>query len=228
MSKNVRTLSTQELIDAEGGAVFVLNTSGGLRGLTGGGDVFISVEVGKSSRTLKVPRTWIPIEVTKSVPRKNLLESAYFLEAVGKGLITPIHADDALAMTRKSGYSDELRRLEEFENQVREAGKAKGIGRNVTVSGGTQDEDEERVEEVKRKRVSVVSLSRDDNDEDEKATVSVAFQAWVSKLNALGNEASARNEVRSRGELEEEEAHYMMEYIQYPKIKRSLAKALDR
>ncbi len=227
--KEVRTLSTQELIDSDHGAIYILNTTGNLGSVGRGGDVFVSVEVGKSARTLKIPRTWIPVEVTKTIPRKNLLESAYFLEAIGKGLITPIHTDDAKAMMNQSGYKDEIRRLEEFDASVREASKAKGISKSVTVSGGRdQEEDEPEAEEIKRKKVSVVSLSRDEDDEDEKATVSVSFQAWVSKLNALDNEVTARNEIRTNGELEEEEAHYMLEYIKYPKIKAKLAKALGR
>ena len=53
--KEARVLTTQDLIDAETGAIYVLNTTGNLAGVGRGGDVFISVEVGKSSRTLKVP-----------------------------------------------------------------------------------------------------------------------------------------------------------------------------
>ena len=228
--KEVRVLSTQDLIDTEHGAIYVLNTTSGLSGMGKGGDVFVSVEVGKSARTLKVPRTWIPFEVTKTIPRKNLLESAYFLEAVGKGLITPIHTDDAKAMESRTGYKEEVRRLSEFEASVREASKAKGISKSVTVSGGREEEDKDEgsgVKEINRKKVSVVSLSRDDDDEDE-STVSVSFQAWVSKLNALDDPMRARNEIRSHGELEEEEAQYMYENISYPKIKSSLAKALGR
>lgn len=224
--KEVRVLSSQDLIDAEHGAIFVLNTTNKV-GIPNGGDVFITVEVGKSTRTLKVPRTWIPIEVTKAIPRKNLTDSASFLEAIGKGLITPIDNEDAKAIMRQSGYAEELRRLEEFEATVREASRAKGIGKNVTVSGG-QEDDEQEAREVKRKKVSVVSLAGDDDEDEGQATVSASFQAWVSKLNALDNEVEARNEIRTRGELEEEEAHYMLENIVYPKIKSRLAKSLGR
>lgn len=225
--KEVRVLSSQDLIDAEHGAIFVLNTTNKV-GIPNGGDVFITVEVGKSTRTLKVPRTWIPIEVTKAIPRKNLTESASFLEAIGKGLITPIDTEDAKTIMRQSGYAEELRRLEEFEATVREASRAKGIGKNVTVSGGQEDDEEQNDREVKRKKVSVVSLAGDDGENESQATVSASFQAWVSKLNALDNEVEARNEIRTRGELEEEEAHYMLENIVYPKIKSRLAKALGR
>lgn len=231
MANEIKALSVQQLVDTERGPVFVINTSS-KAGIGRGGDVFITMEIGKSSRTLKVPRTWIPIELTNLVPRKSLTESPHFLEAIAKNLIAPISEEDARKLMKRGGYDEEKSRLDEADAKVREAGMAKGIGKNVNVTNGHEDEEEENAEPsktaVKRKNVSVVSLADPDGEDDEESSVSAGFQAWVSKLNHLGDAKLARNEIRNRGELEEEEAHYMMENIKYPKIKASLAKALGR
>lgn len=223
-----RVLSTQDLIDSGKGAIYVLNTTGSLQGVgvARGGDVYITVQVGQASRTLNIPRTWIPIEITASLPRDAVLNSLYFLEAVGKGLVTPINADDALTILSKPDAQSELRRLRERENSIREATKSKGIGRNVTVaSSNGDDEDTPEERPVQRKNVSVVSLAGDDTDTE--ATVSASFQAFVMKLNGMATSKEARNAIKVRGgELSEEEARYMLENIKHEKIQASLRRAL--
>lgn len=225
--KKPRVLSSQELIDTPTGPIYVLNTSHNLRSIgSRGGDVYVTVQVGAAARTLNIPRTWIPINVTATVPRKAVLESLYFLEALGNGLITAINSDDAQAILASEDAQEEARRLREREDSIREATKSKGIGRNVSVAGGEEDESEEQpATKVTRKNVSVVSLAGDDDDEE--ATVSASFQGFVLKLNAMEDVKAARNAIKVRGgELTEEEARYMLEHIKYPKIKALLRKSL--
>jgi len=227
MSRNIPTMTVQELVDQRKGPIWVLNTSHQAEaGL--GGDVFVTISVNNQNRPMKVPRTWIPVELTKLFPRKFLLDSPNFLEALSKGLITAIPDEYARKLIADPGYKDEERRLAEIEAAIREASQIKGVGRNVTVSSGDAPEEEPTgVTSVKRKNVSVVAIGADD-EEDDKSTVSARFVGWVNKLNSMEDEKAARNEIRIRGELEEEEAHYLYENTIYPKIKRSLAKTLGR
>lgn len=224
----IETLTVQEMVEQEKGPIYLLNTSHRSEvGLPG--DVFISINLNNQVRSLKVPLTWIPTEATRLYPRKYLLESPNFLEALSKNIITAITEKSAMALKAKKGYREEENRLREIEASVREASRAKGVGKNVTVSGGEDlnEEDVESTTAVKRKNVSVVSVNTGSEIED-KATVSAGFVAWVNKLNAMEDLAKARNEVRIRGELSEEEAHYFLENTIYPSFKRSLAKKLGR
>lgn len=230
MSKSdVEVLSAQDLVDQEKGAIYVLNTSSQSE-LGLGGDVFVTVMVGNQNRAVKIPRTWIPVEVTKSIPRKFLMESPNFLEAMAKGFITAISTESAKKILGKPGATQEERRLIEIDNAIREASKVRGVGKNVTVSSGRETEGEEEGNApVKRKNVTVVSVRDMDNEAEEaQPTVSQGFVAWVNKLNAMNDEKAARNEIRVRGELEEEEAHYLMEKTSYDKIRASLARTLGR
>jgi len=217
----VQPMTVQDVSEGKG-PLFLLNTT--YKVMAGGGDVFITVKVGDSSRTLKVPHSWVPFEATAQMPRSALVESTYLLEAVSNGLVTPISKEDAERMKQQPGYQDEVRRLNQVENTIREASKAKGIGRNVTVTSGEQPDEEVAV--PNQKKVSVVSLAGDD-EVDSEATVSASFQAWVSKTNLMEDYSQVRNEVRLRGELTEAEAYFMMENTSHEKLRDALRRSLQ-
>lgn len=221
----VKSLSIQELIDEGGqGPVYVVNTSSQV---TRGGDVFVNVEVGKTTRPLRVDRTWVPIELTKSVPRKSLLDSVYFMEAVSKGLLAPISREDAEAILKKPDAQAELRRIAAKQEVVKAEGSARGIGRNVTVSGGEPDDDVGG--NVAKKGVTVVSLRQAAFDEEDgekgEPTVSATFVGWVNKINSLTPD-EAVNEIRIRGTLSSEECYYAIENCVHKRIQRGLRKKL--
>lgn len=224
-----RGLSIEELISEEKGPIFVINTS---HEVSRGGDVFVSVMVGGNNRPFRVPRTWIPVEVTRSLPRKAILESVYFMEALSKGLLRAISIKEAKALMAKRGYQEEIDRMKEREESIKSESSAKGIGKNVTVSGsGSLDDEEERKPKVAKKGVSVTSLG-DDSEEDgaEDIAVSATFRAFTNTLNTLDHTA-AMNKLRSRGDgLEQEEALYLIDNLDpdhHKRLIRGLKKQLD-
>jgi len=219
----MKSLSIQEMLDdTSGGPIFVLNTSDRV---TRAGDVFITINIGNSARPFKVPKTWIPMEVTRTLPRKNILESVHFMEALDKGLITAIPREDAAAIMKMRGYAEEVARLKAREDAAKAEGVAKGIGKNVTVTGSNGEEEEaQQPLKINSKNVSVVSLNDDDEAGDE-PTVSASFVGWVNKINALPYD-KAIVEIRVRGSMEQEEALYLVENSKHPKIVKSLSKKL--
>ena len=229
MSK-YKSLSVQDLIDDQvGGAIFVLNTSDTI---TRGGDVFITVPVGNTNRPVKIPRTWIPIELTKTLPRKAILESVYFMEAASRGLIQIITREDAKKIEGRSGFASEVQRLKDREDAVKLEGIAKGIGKNVTVVSPNGSDDEERpapkVAVTGKKGVSIVSLEDDDSDGDEdEPTVSPTFVAWANKINMIEDGAKAWAEFKLKGSFEYEECLYLIDNCNHGKIKRYLSKKLE-
>jgi hypothetical protein len=215
----MQTLTTEEL-HAGNGALYVINTSDQARKSrdSGGGDVMISVKHGDVSRIIRVPKTWVPVEVTKTVPRKILVEAAYFLEAVAAGLITPVATKDAIEVLRSDRAQEELERMEQHETAVEAEMRSKGISKNTYVTGGREEEEEEKPVKQPKRGISVV-------DFDSPEAVKVSFIAWTNKINAL-TEKEALNELRRRGSVEQEEAVYLIDNCKHKKICAGLKKSL--
>ena len=221
---NVNSLSAQDLIDQERGAIWVINTCDQV--VEGGGDVQITVVVHGQARILRVPRTWLPVEATKAIPRKQILESAFFLEAISKGLITAISAEDAEAMLSQEGSEEELNRLAEAEAIIRQAIQTKGYGKNVTISGSS-DELEDDDQPVKK--AFKAKIGRVDGKQEETISlddVSSSFKAWVQKLNAAENSDAAMVEIRRRSQITTEEAQYLADNITHGAIASKLRQKL--
>jgi hypothetical protein len=188
--------------------------------------------VGNSNRPFRVPRTWIPIEITRHLPRKAVLESVYFMEALSKGLLRAIPEEEARALMKKRGYQEEIDRMKDREDAIRSEGAAKGIGKNVTVVGQNgEDDDEVKKTTVKKKGVSVTSLGTEaEEDGEEDVAVSATFVAFTNKLNTMDH-VEALNRLRSRGDgLEQEEALYLIDNLnaeRHSRLIRGLKKQLD-
>lgn len=213
---NVNSLTAQELIDQEKGAIWVINTCDQV--VEGGGDVQITVVVHGQPRILRVPRTWLPIEATKAIPRKQILESAFFLEALSKGLITAISAEDAQDLLGQEGSEAELDRLSDAESIIRQAIQTKGYGKNVTISGSS---DELADEEQPVKKAFKAKIGRVDGKQEESISlddVSASFKAWVQKLNAAETSDAAMVEIRRRSQITTEEAQYLADNITHGAI----------
>jgi hypothetical protein len=221
-------LTLQELIDTEKGPIWVRNRSSQV--MAPGGDVFISVTISGVQRVVNVPSTWIPINLTTQVPRKALLDSTYFMEAVNKGLVEPISESDARKILSKDGAEEEVTRLAERARVIREAVQTRSIGRNVTVVNANRDEDEADAvspQVEKLKKVSVVRLDDDDSDEPEaKVTVGAGFKAWVMKLNAMTPKEAAAA-VRQRGSISYEEGLHFVAKLKHKAIAAKVSAKLN-
>jgi hypothetical protein len=66
---------------------------------------------GRNSKPLKVPKTWIPIKVSGSIPKELLKSSMDFRAHLDKGILTLISAKDAEKILSQKDAQEELSRL---------------------------------------------------------------------------------------------------------------------
>lgn len=231
MSKNVTALSAQELIDQTTGPIYVLNNTEASIGQ--GGDVFVTVNQNGQNRSLQVPLTWLPVEVTRMIPRKYIVDSSYFLEALGKGLLIAISAEDAQKILSQPAAAREQARLRSAEEAVKAAMSAKGISRNVRVTNSdNQDADDQPTQKPKKAgqvlKAGVNVASLDEVDEEPAGEVSANFKAWVNKLNAMPDEDDAMNTLRLKSELSMDECQYLIDNCTHSRIANGLKRKLEK
>lgn len=234
----VTSLSVQDLIDQPTGPLFVLNNSE--RAVGQGGDVFVTINQNGQNRSLMVPLTWLPLEVTRRIPRKYLLDSSYFLDALAKGLLIAIPAEEAQSILSRPEAAREQARLDAAEESIKAAVASRGISRNVSVVNSSTEEQEAPLQAsrntaqpgraaaqaaTKKGSVSISNLM-DEVEEPPVAEVSARFVAFVTKLNGL-DEAGAMAELRLRSELTEEECHYLIDNCQHERISKILKSKLQ-
>jgi hypothetical protein len=140
-SKIKRSMTIADLEVSEKGPVWVLNT------MTGDmqGQLLINVpkKHGNGQDLVRVPKTFIPLDLTDQVSRGQLMESSEFRKTITGGLlklITPEYADLVLG-------SDEGR--EERRRVTNEMNKAKTIIANAGVASD-EDDDEVDTEDASR------------------------------------------------------------------------------
>lgn len=105
----------------------------------------------------------------------------------------------------------------------RDAELAKDFQSNKKSSGN--DPDETRGTEAQATAAKTLRMA---GDEEEAEEVSANFQAWVHKLNGLGDKDDARTEIRMRGTMSLPEAIYLLRNINYEEIAETLRKKLKK
>ena len=116
------------------GPVWVMNTSE-----RSGDAAQILISVPKVNGTgvdvVRIPRTFIPIDLTMQVPRAQLLNSAEFRKTLQKGLINLVSEPYAKALLSTSDGKAEQRRIENALMQAQVAAD------NATVASGDSEDD---------------------------------------------------------------------------------------
>jgi len=240
MSKYRTNLDMNDLAIDEKGPIWVVNTSSSVHKASGGADVFITLVLNNNQSTvMTVQKTWLPVCLTARFPRKAIMESNYFWQAVSANMVQIIAEDEAKEILGRRGSKEEAQRLRDVEEAVRNATRSKGISKNTTVSSYGDDENGDQIvptpgvqQTQSPKRSTVVALNQDADDDfadddsgDSDNSISIAFQAWVLKLNTQ-TEAEAVMEARSRGEITEEEARFLHDKTEHAKLKKMAAKAI--
>lgn len=244
---NLKILSINDLVEEGKGPIWVINNSN--EHYPSGADVFVTINNNGQSSVLPIARTWLPVELTAKFPRKIILESPYFMEALSKGLLKAIPVETAMKMLREEDAPAEQKRLAMIDEAIREANQTRGIGKNVTVSTGDIERDEEmaaigaeqqrernrfpqsaatQAAQAKAPRGSVTLGNDFDEDTPEVDEVSPAFKAWVEKVNLMEDSVAARGEVKMRGQMEIDEAIYLVKKCVHSNVTQSLAKKLAK
>lgn len=105
----IATISLHDIETSEHGNVWVLNRTSG----TDKGPVNFTVPKsnGTGMDTVIVPLTFLPIDLTEQVTKKQILDSSEFRRALRLGFISLVDNDSAQAMMTISGAEEERLRL---------------------------------------------------------------------------------------------------------------------
>lgn len=171
---------------------------------------------GGNPDALRVPQTWLPMELTRDIPRKRLLASSEFRSAVTKGLIGLISEEDAQRLLRQSGAKEEQKRLDAQTLNIRAAGAARTIadsGAEIARADGVKDDDDDsptgrnKTVVIRDEEVNVAEAAAN-GVEDVEPGITPQFQMWVDRL-CQGKDMTAKNEIKSKRRFKPEELAYL-------------------
>lgn len=205
--KKVLTL-TEELSSVGKKTLWVLNTSENSN-KSGKSEVYLTIRHNNEHHGVKIDQTWLPINLAASgVPRRAMLENMSFSRAVSKKLVTIISDSYARELLDTDDAATEQRRLDEIQNEIENAGRAKGIG------------DVEVVNRSKEQSFDVGDINAVTQDN------LGPFRAFVVKNNSI-EESQAIQAIRSNGKLTREKAEYLLANTKHAKVKNWLSAALN-
>lgn len=130
-SKIQKYTTLEELEKEDKGPVYVMNaTTGDLQG-----QILINVpkKNGNGSDIARIPKTFIPVELSAQVPRSQLLEASEFRKTVSNKLIKLVTREYALLLLGSEEGREEKRRI---DNDMQKA-------RTAIQNAGVTEEDEE-------------------------------------------------------------------------------------
>jgi len=169
------------------------------------GEVHVGIPKQNGTKTddLHLPQSWLPVCLTEQVPRRQLLEASEFRNAVASGLIIPITEDYALALLSQEGAQEEKDRLNEREQQIKDATAA----RTIQGSGA----DVITVEELTNINAGASVAGAED---DKPNALSSGFTMFVASIKDKAP-IEALNRIRSRGQYTKPEIKYMLKELQH-------------
>ena len=170
-----------------------------------GGDVFLSARQDGDIIPIKVPKTWLPTEVTTLAPRDAILKSRFFLMAVNNSIVKIITKEYAEQLSNATGAEEERQRLHALDARMRAAASSHRVI-------------PEKENEAKEKQL--------DTSEAEPVDVPVQFKAKVTAMNEM-SEKEAVVELRQMRRLNESRAVYLMENTKHARIKHWLKERLE-
>ena len=216
----MKTLSITQLEDAgPRGSVWVRNTgSQSVYEITG--DILLSIpgNAGQQTQALKVPSTWLPIDLTTLFPKHRILESTDFRAAVKNGLLTIVDDNTATRILREDGAREEQKRIVAVARARREAGAARTIADSnveITRADGVKDE-ENPLEIYGNDDVNLAKAALQGLDTDENG-LTASFVMFAEKV-GTEDDVRALNAIRTRSRFSRRELKYLRDTLKkHPK-----------
>jgi hypothetical protein len=145
----------------KGASVFCINTSD-LEGAREKGDVLMTVRLNGSTdpELIRIPLTWIPIDLTSFVPIEALLTSVELRKAINSGTVTLINEETANAI-----LATRMGREEQQSISLRGAFVDEDSLRNMVKNGGAASELAQKILAERKK-----SLAKDASSPEEGVT----------------------------------------------------------
>jgi hypothetical protein len=183
------------------------------------GEVILAVprDNGDQRDLLKLPKTWLPQELTRDIPRLRLLNSPEFRRAVNGDLIGLISEEDAERLLRQNGAKEEKALLRSQEQHIRKAGAPRTIadsGAEISRLDGITDDDDDDgsgrnqtviIDTNRKKTVAQAAL---DGVEDVEPGITPQFKMWVDRLKTQ-NDMDVRNQLKSRSSYKKAELRFL-------------------
>lgn len=189
-------LTMQELENKTKGSLYVINNTGNVERLGVSGVLIIAIPRLSGNGNpiiMRVPQTWLPIDLTLQVPYNHLISTSEFRNAVMQGYIIPISDEYAEYLLSKKGAQQERERLEEEDKKAAHAGPSRFM---------TSSEDS---------RVIDVNAGQTDVHIEEDG-FAPSFIAKVNRWSAM-EDIAVMNEIRSSGKFTRKQLRYIVEHL---------------
>jgi hypothetical protein len=219
----MKTLSIQDLlkegINAPTGVWAINSASNSELGMKG--DLYLQVPKlnGSKMDPLKIEQTWLAQDLTRKIPRAQLLESSEFRNLVESNLITLVTEEYAKRVNTREGAELERRRLQTSRMQPKELEAARKVSMKaeITRADGVTDDDDDGP------RVDVYGPNGKQRDLTDAAEIAAAAArgldldesglspTFVMFANKLKREPdmSALNALRSHGKITSKELRHL-------------------
>jgi len=190
------------------------------------GEVHIGIPKINGSKIdpLHIPQTWLAIELTRTIPRSQLLHASEFRTAIDNQLIQCVSAKSAASINSQEGADEERSRLAEFRRHVRAAGAARTLGKGigeikmVTVGNGADDDADGETQ--------VIGGGEDDEEDSPKKGLTAGFLTFAERLPSK-SDIVVLNEIKSRRTFSRKEMVYLQTLLKdKPKTHAAISKQL--
>lgn len=218
----MKTLSISDLLQAGVNAnvgVWIINSAKNSElGLNG--DLYLQVPKlnGSKSDPLKIEQTWLAQDLTRKIPRAQLIEASEFRNLVETQLITLITEEHAKRINGRDGADLERRRLQTTRLQPKtlEAARRVSIKAEISRADGTKDDDDDLKVDIVgpdgRKQelhdaaeIAAAAAHGLDLDDDGMTATFVMFSAKLQRE----ADAQALNAIRTYGKISSKELRYL-------------------
>lgn len=197
------SISVRDLEKQDKGGIFVLNQT---KGIERGRIVFsVPKQNGMGSDTVLIPATFIPIDLTDQVSRKQLLESSEFRKTVNSRKIEVISEEEYEKLMKEPEAREELDRLynqqQIYMNTVQSLDNI--LDRKESIVDPALESTQPGVPQNQPKQEAKV----------ENENVSPAVIQVVAFLEEEKDESAAISTLRGLGELNEEDYTYVLKNV---------------
>jgi hypothetical protein len=226
----IKPLSISDLEDSgDRGSIWVMNSAQKSE-YELEGEILINIPTAQGRpEMLKVPQSWLPYEATGRFPKKRILESVEFRNALMKGLITAITEADAHAIMNEDGAREERKRLRDLDQHIKAAGAPRKISdANVSITnpqeltGGNTTP----VDIVGGREESVASQIKAGAQPDEKTGLKPNFMAFYERVKTQ-DDTSALNALKNKGRFSRRELRFLRDNLpNHPKTVQTIKSRL--
>lgn len=110
----MKTLTMTELENAKSSSIWVYNSSNPIKG-----NVNFTVQDGmRAEVSIKVPATFIPIDLTTQVSKSALMSSPQFRRLISVGFLSPVPTEEAEQFMQKPEAQKEARRIFNMSSEL--------------------------------------------------------------------------------------------------------------